>query len=137
MVSVISVLAFDYFFIPTKHSFADLQYTLTLLALIGVGIIISYFTSRLKQQTTISKRHEQQMTSLYALGRELAVLNDLESYVRAIIKSVGETFGQDITIFLPDTQSGGELKPYLPDTSLVWMRMRGPRQSGLMNTTNK
>jgi two-component system sensor histidine kinase KdpD len=59
------------------------------------------------------------MTSLYALGRELAVLNDLESYVRAIVKSVGETFGQDITIFLPDTQSGGELKPYLPDTSLV------------------
>jgi two-component system sensor histidine kinase KdpD len=116
---VISVVAFDIFFIPTKHSFADLQYTLTLLALIGVGIVISYFTSRLKQQTTISKRHEQQMISLYALGRELAVLNDLDSYVRSIIKSVGETFGQDITIFLPDMQSAGELKPYLPDASLM------------------
>jgi two-component system sensor histidine kinase KdpD len=84
-----------------------------------VGIVISYFTSRLKQQTTISKRHEQQMISLYALGRELAVLNDLDSYVRSIIKSVGETFGQDITIFLPDMQSAGELKPYLPDASLM------------------
>ena len=119
LVSVISVVAFDIFFIPTKHSFADLQYTLTLLALIGVGIVISYFTSRLKQQTTISKRHEQQMISLYALGRELAVLNDLDSYVLSIIKSVGETFGQDITIFLPDMQSAGELKPYLPDASLM------------------
>ena len=116
-VSIISVLAFEYFFIPTKHSFEDIQYTLTLLALIAVGIVISYFTSRLKQQTTISKRHEQQMTTLYALGRELAVLNDLESYVRAIIKSVGETFRQDITIFLPDAQSSRELKPYLPDSN--------------------
>ena len=83
-VSIISVLAFDYFFNPTKHSFADIQYTLTLFALIAVGIIISYFTSRLKQQTAIAKRHEQQMTTLYALGRELATLNDLESYANAI-----------------------------------------------------
>jgi two-component system sensor histidine kinase KdpD len=112
LVSVISVLAFDYFFIPTKHSFADFQYTLTLLALIGVGIVISYFTSRLKQQTIISKRHEQQMITLYALGKELAVLDDLESYVSAILKSIGETFGRNITIFLPDLKNGGVLKPY-------------------------
>ena len=104
MVSIISVLAFDYFFNPTKHSFADIQYTLTLFALIAVGIIISYFTSRLKQQTAIAKRHEQQMTTLYALGRELAILNDLESYVNAIVKSIGETFGHNVTIFLPDAQ---------------------------------
>ena len=112
IVSIISVLAFDYFFIPTKHSFADIQYTLTLVVLIAVGIIISYFTSRLKQQTAIARHHEQQMTTLYALGRELAVLNDLESYVTAIMKSASETFGHNITIFLPDEQNGGELRPY-------------------------
>jgi len=112
MVSVISVLAFDYFFNPTRHSFADIQYTLTLFALIAVGIIISYFTSRLKQQTAIARRHEQQMTTLYALGRELAILNDFESYVNAIVKSIGETFGHNVTIFLPDAQRGGDLVPY-------------------------
>ena len=111
MVSIISVLAFDYFFNPTQHSFADIQYTLTLFALIAVGIIISYFTSRLKLQTAIARRHEQQMTTLYALGRELAILNDLESYANAIVKSIGETFGHNITIFLPDMQSG-HLEPY-------------------------
>ena len=112
MVSIISVLAFDYFFNPTRHSFADIQYTLTLFALIAVGIIISYFTSRLKQQTAIARRHEQQMTTLYALGRELAILNDFESYVNAIVKSIGETFGHNVTIFLPDAQRGGDLVPY-------------------------
>jgi len=111
MVSIISVLAFDYFFNPTQHSFADIQYTLTLFALIAVGIIISYFTSRLKLQTAIARRHEQQMTTLYALGRELAILNDLESYANAIVKSIGETFGHNVTIFLPDMQSG-DLEPY-------------------------
>jgi two-component system sensor histidine kinase KdpD len=118
MVSIISVLAFDYFFNPTKHSFADIQYTLTLFALIAVGIIISYFTSRLKQQTAIAKRHEQQMTTLYALGRELATLNDLESYANAIVKSIGETFGHNVTIFLTDTEKGGELAPYVSYSNL-------------------
>jgi two-component system sensor histidine kinase KdpD len=112
LVSFISVLAFDYFFIPTKHSFADFQYTLTLLALVAVGIVISYFTSRLKQQTTISKRHEQQMITLYALGKELASLNDIESYVQAILKNASETFGHNVTIFLPDIKSGASLTPY-------------------------
>ncbi len=118
MVSIISVLAFDYFFNPTKHSFADIQYTLTLFALIAVGIIISYFTSRLKQQTAIAKRHEQQMTTLYALGRELATLNDLESYANAIVKSIGETFGHNVTIFLTDTEKGGELTLYVSYSNL-------------------
>jgi two-component system sensor histidine kinase KdpD len=110
-VSIISVLAFDYFFNPAQHSFADIQYTLTLFALIAVGIIISYFTSRLKQQTAIARRHEQQMTTLYALGRELAILNDLESYLNAIVKSIGETLGHNVTIFIPDTQRSGDLVP--------------------------
>jgi len=105
------VLAFDYFFNPAQHSFADIQYTLTLFALIAVGIIISYFTSRLKQQTAIARRHEQQMTTLYALGRELAILNDLESYLNAIVKSIGETLGHNVTIFIPDTQRSGDLVP--------------------------
>ena len=118
MVSIISVLAFDYFFNPTKHSFADIQYTLTLFALIAVGIIISYFTSRLKQQTAIAKRHEQQMTTLYALGRELATLNDLESYANAIVKSIGETLGHNVTIFLTDTEKGGEFAPYVSYSNL-------------------
>ena len=52
------------------------------------------------------------MTTLYALGRELAILNDLESYVNAIVKSIGETFGHNVTIFLPDAQRGGDLVPY-------------------------
>ena len=52
------------------------------------------------------------MTTLYALGRELAILNDFESYVNAIVKSIGETFGHNVTIFLPDAQRGGDLVPY-------------------------
>jgi len=137
MVSVISVLAFDYFFIPTEHSFADFQYTLTLLALIGVGIVIQLLHFKLKLQTIISKRHEQQMTTLYALGKELAVLDDLESYARAILKSAGETFGRNITIFLPELENGGGLKPYASYADITvdegeQLLPRGPK-----NTVNK
>jgi two-component system sensor histidine kinase KdpD len=42
----------------------------------------------------------------------LAVSNDLESYIRAIIKRAKETFGHDTIVFLPDPQNKETLKPY-------------------------
>jgi len=121
MVSIISVLVFDFLFIPPNFTFAtqDVQYALILFALLAVSIVISYFTSRLQKQTAVAKFHERQMTTLYALGRELAVLNDLESYMHAIIKSARETFGHSTTIFLWDSQAGGASKPHIYGTDTV------------------
>ena len=115
LVSIMSVLAFDFLFIPPRLTFAvaDVQYVLTLFALLVVAVIISYFASRLRQQAILAKRHEREVTTLYSLGRELALSNDLESYIHSIMKSSQETFGYETTIFLPDEQNDGILRPHL------------------------
>jgi two-component system sensor histidine kinase KdpD len=114
MVSILSALTFDFFFITPYLTFAvdDTQYIFTFIALLLVGIIISYLTSRVRQQTEAAKLRERETAALYALGRDLAVSGDLESYIEAIVKRIKETLGHDVIIFLPDAQSDGKLKAY-------------------------
>ncbi len=113
-VAVIGVLAFDFFHIPPYLTFrvADTQYIFTFLALLLVAVVISYLTMRVRRQTESAERRERQTAALYALGKDLAISSDLESYIHAIVKRAKETFGREAIIYLPDPQNKGALKPH-------------------------
>jgi two-component system, OmpR family, sensor histidine kinase KdpD len=110
VVSVLSVLAFDFFFVPPHLTFTvdNGQYIFTFIALIFVGILISYLTSRVRRETESARLSERETAALYSLSRDLAVSGDLESYIKAISKRVKETLGRDVIIFLPDIKSDGK-----------------------------
>jgi two-component system sensor histidine kinase KdpD len=114
LVSVLGVLAFDFFHVPPYLTFAvgDTQYIFTFLAFLLVGVVISYLASRVRRQTEMARQRERQTAALYALGRDLAMANDLKSYIRAITKRAKETFGYEAMVFLPDVQNKETLKPY-------------------------
>jgi two-component system, OmpR family, sensor histidine kinase KdpD len=122
LVSVLGVLAFDFFHVPPYLTFrvADTQYFFTFLALLFVAVVISYLALRVRRQTDSAMRRERETAALYSLGRDLAVSSDLESYISAIIKRARETFGLDVVIFLPDSQNKENLKPYagIPSTGI-------------------
>ena len=115
MVSLVGVLAFDFFFVRPYFSFnvSDTQYIFTFLVLLLVGIIISYLTARVRRQTEAAKNRERETYALFALGRDLAVSNDLESYLQVIINRARETFGRHIIVFLPDPEKKNTLKTYM------------------------
>jgi two-component system sensor histidine kinase KdpD len=121
MVSIVGVLAFDFFHVPPYLTFkvADTQYIFTFLALLCVGVIISYLSLLVRRQTESVRRRERETAALYALGRELAVSSDLESYVNAIIRRAKETFGHEATVFLPDPQNKAVLKPFNDDQKVA------------------
>ena len=52
LVSILSVLAFDFFFVTPYNNLAvdDTQYVFTFIVLLLVGIIISFLTSRIRRQ---------------------------------------------------------------------------------------
>jgi two-component system sensor histidine kinase KdpD len=114
LVSILSMLAFDFFFVTPYYTFAvdDTQYIFTFIVLLLVGITISYLTSRIRQQTETAKLRERETAALYALGRDLAISSDIESYVGAIVKRIKEALGQEVKIFLPDAEKHGKLKRY-------------------------
>jgi len=120
MVSIFGVLAFDFFFVSPYLTFAieDTQYFFTFLSLLLVGIIISFLTARFRRQTELARQREQQTASLYELSKDLAMLNDMDSYLKTIIKRVRETFGRDGVIFLPDAQNKDRLKTF-PDNASI------------------
>jgi two-component system sensor histidine kinase KdpD len=121
LVSALSVMAFDFFFIAPslKLTVYDTQYLFTFAALFLVGVIISYLASRMRRHTEVARERERQTAALYALSRDLAVSNDLDSYVQAVMKGTKETFGYDVVIFLPDVQNKGTLKPYTEDSNIT------------------
>ncbi|MDD5082156.1 MAG: DUF4118 domain-containing protein [Dehalococcoidales bacterium] len=120
LVSILSVLAFDLFFVPPFLALhvADTQYILTFAALLLVGITISYLTSRVRRQTETARRRETETATLYTLSRNLAATISLESTVHTIMNSVRKTFERNVVIFLPDVQHKGSLNTYTDGSNI-------------------
>jgi two-component system sensor histidine kinase KdpD len=118
LVSILSVLCFDFFFVQPHLTFAvaDTQYIFTFVALLLVGITISYLTSRIRQQNETAVRRERETAALYALGRDLVIANNLESYTESIVKRIKDTLGLGVAILLPVTDNNKKLRIY-PDTT--------------------
>lgn len=120
LVSVLSVLSFDFFFVLPYYTLKveDTQYIFTLIVLLLVGIALSYFTSRFRSEAETSRRHEREMAALYALGQDLAVSSDLQSYTRSIIRRIQEATRRDVLIFLPAIPGGMKLVAYTDDSGV-------------------
>lgn len=117
-VSLAGVVAFDYFFVPPIVSIAvaDAQYLFTFIALLAVGIIISLLTARVRNQIRVSRRRENETSTLYAVSRDIAASSELETALGVIVRHVKDTFQGNVVIFLPDPQNKGVLKAYSQTT---------------------
>lgn len=71
--STLSVLCFDFFFVPPYFSFsvASRQDVLAFGVMFVVGVMIGTLTSRLRKQTNEMRRREQRVRMLYGFGRDL------------------------------------------------------------------
>jgi two-component system sensor histidine kinase KdpD len=121
LASVTGVLAFDYFHVPPYLNFrvADTQYFFTFLALLFVGVMISYLATRVRKQSDAARHRERQTAALYSLGRDLAVSSNLDSYITAITNRAKETFGHDAMIYLPDADNREAVKRYTLNTNIA------------------
>lgn len=104
LASILSVLAFDFFFVPPRLTFAvsDTQYVLTFAGLLIVGLVISTMASQTRDQAEAARRRETQTATLYSLSRDLAAAVGLEAIMQAVITHIGETFDREVAVFLPE-----------------------------------
>jgi len=82
--SGVSVLCFDFFFIPPLYTFAvrDLSHVVTFGVMFMVALVISGLTQRVRAQAGAAGQREQRTASLYALSRELAATKQVEDIAR-------------------------------------------------------
>ena len=61
LAAVLSVAAFDFFFVPPRWSFAvsDTQYLVTFAVMLAVGLIISNLAANMRAQAAIAGYREQ------------------------------------------------------------------------------
>jgi two-component system sensor histidine kinase KdpD len=97
------VLAFDFFLVPPYLTLAvsDTQYIVTFAALLIVSLVISTLTAQGREQAQAAIRRESQTASLYNLGRDLTSATDLNDVLQIIISNIGQAFGREVAIFLP------------------------------------
>ncbi len=112
--AVLSVLVFDFFFVPPYLTLvvADAEYLLTFLGLLIVGLLLSDLTARVQEQVEATRRRERETGTLYTLSRDLAVAVDLESVVQAVEANAGETLGREVAVLLPSAKDGRTLDLY-------------------------
>jgi two-component system sensor histidine kinase KdpD len=104
LASVLSVVAFDFFFVPPRFRFAvsDSQYVLTFLFMLAVALVISNLTNRLRKQTDASRLRERRTASLYELSRELASTRGTEALLQVAVKYIAEVFESQVAALLPN-----------------------------------
>ncbi len=104
LAAVLSVLVFDFFFVPPQLTLAvsDTEYLLTFIALLAVGLIISNLTAQVREQAEAAQRREIRTIELYALSRDLAAAANLDEIVQHILVHAGQTFGREVAVLMPD-----------------------------------
>jgi len=105
LASVLSVVAFDFFFVAPRFSISvsDAQYLVTLLVMLVVSLFISSLASRMRRQATVAMLREARASNLYVLGKELAALLTLEQILEIGRRHLAAVFGAQSAFFLPDS----------------------------------
>ena len=105
LASVLSVAAFDFFFVPPYFSFAvsDAQYLLTFGVMLVVALVISNLAVRLQQQAELARYRERRTGVLYAMTRDLATHRGTGMLAHLAAKHLREVFDSQVAIFLADS----------------------------------
>ncbi len=104
LASLLSVAAFDFFFIPPYFSFAvsDVQYLLTFAVMLLVALLISRLAAHKGQQAEAALIREQRTAALYAMSRELATQRGLAKLASVASRHIHDVFDCQVAVFLPD-----------------------------------
>jgi len=104
LASVLSVAAFDFFFVPPYLSFAvsDSEHLITFVVMLIVALVISGLTVRTRAQAEAARERERRIAALYALSRELATTRGIEGLLETALRHIGDVFPGQLTVLLPD-----------------------------------
>ncbi len=106
LASILSVAAFDFFFVPPHLTFAvsDTQYVITFLVMLAVALVISSLTARLKLRSQSARHREQRTAALYEMSRDLGQTPELDRALQTGVRHIAAVFGSDAAVLLPDAQ---------------------------------
>jgi two-component system sensor histidine kinase KdpD len=102
--ALINVGLFDFFFVPPEFSFAvtDVQYLLTFVVMLAVGLITGQMTAGLRYQARVASYREERARALYEFARDMSSLLQTDQVVEAATRFIESTFQAKVAILIPD-----------------------------------
>jgi two-component system sensor histidine kinase KdpD len=138
--AVLSVAAFDFFFVQPRFSFAvtDVQYLVTFAVMLGVGTLIGQLTANLRFSAGVSASRERRAHALFELTRDLSAALQTVQVVELGEAAVTRSFGGQAHVYLTNASDQLEVAGKLPqglDASIAdWCFHHGQR-AGLATAT--
>jgi two-component system sensor histidine kinase KdpD len=119
LVSVLSVLAFDFCFVPPRWTFdvAETHYIFTFAVMFLVALVISHLTSLIRRQAEAARLQERQTAAMHSFSRELASTRGVEQIIKVAAKHISEIFACQAAALLPDETGQVRLAP--EDTAII------------------
>lgn len=102
--SILSVLAYDFFFVPPFYSFAvsDAEYFFTLLVMLLITQIISHLTIIIRQQADAAQITQHQTSALYTLSRLLANSRGVDTLLEEGTNFISSNFNSEVIALIPN-----------------------------------
>ena len=106
LASLLSVAAFDFFFIPPFYTFVVHQrsYYVTFIVMFIVAFVTSRLTLRVREQADGARRRERSTAALFRLSRDLVHERGIERLSAIATKHISAVFSQNTVILMPDDQ---------------------------------
>ena len=102
--ALLNVLAFDFFFVAPRFSFAvsDAQYLLTFAVMTIVGLVVGQLTASLRYQARVASDREDRARRLYEIARELGKALTAEQVAQIGDRALEAAFRANAGVLLPD-----------------------------------
>src|SRR5208282_6182270 len=117
---LLSVLAYNFFFLPPIYTFtiSDPANVVALLFFGIVAALTSNLTARTREQVVTAQRRARQAEELYAFSRKLAATGNLDDLLWAFCYQVASLLKVSVVVLLPDKNGIAVRAGYPPEDEL-------------------
>ena len=107
LAAVLSVLSFDFFFVPPYFTLVvrDIEYVVTLLVLAAVALLVGTLAARLRRQVETARQRERRLEVLYRLSRALSGVSGVRPLALAAEGELSSIFGSKVRVYLPGSDT--------------------------------
>ena len=133
--SVMSVVTFDFFFVPPRFSFAvsDVRHLITFLVMFLVAMVMSSMAAKLKRQADTAVSAGRQSAALAALARELVATRGTDNLLAVAKRHLEDVFRAGVVFLLPDASAALLVKAKTPGAPALHGKELGMAQWVLAN----
>jgi two-component system sensor histidine kinase KdpD len=112
---VLSMLAFNFFFLPPLYTFtiADPESVIALLFFLVVAVIASNLTARVRNQAVVARQRAKTTEDLYQFSKKLAAVGTLDDVLWAAAFQIASMLRVRVVLLLPEA-TGLQVKAGYP-----------------------